>query len=538
MNFVPCMKWVKTGVAKGNPEKIKLSPDELRRLIAEEKQQEREEEELEGEEDDEYNMKDYDKDADDTLKGAMGLGSVAVLEEEDKSLPTQTYHHRIKLDESDSEIDNEIIRPNDNLLLVGHVQDEMSILEVYVYNQESKDFYVHHDLLLPNVPLCFEWIGYDPGSSETGNLCAIGDLGPIIKVWDLDIIDCLKPAFTLGKKKKEPKKGYKHTDSVLDLSWNKNAAHVLASASVDNTILLWDLDDGIATTQMSHSKDKVQMLKWHPHESHTLLSGSSDKRVRIYDCRTYDSFMTWKVKGEVEKGIWNANCPFSCFVGTSKGYVYNIDVRNKKPVWEIKAFEKEVTGLYVNENIPDRLYACSNEEILNVYQNLMTSEPELIHQKQVNIGEVMCLEGNPDHHQIIAMGGTKRCKNLTLLNIETVFSKKENNNEEEDMEEEVEDDEESDIDDVEEFFGVQSNQKKQSKKNKKISSEPIEPFKPTPFSHLDQHFVKTKDPSLMKQRKFVKKQKKKEKAVDKIKKKKKLEKFHKNQEKMTKKNRN
>lgn len=530
MNFVPCIKWVQTGVAKSNPEKVKLSPEELRQLIAAEKQQEREEEEDEGEEEDEYNMKDYDKDEDNTLKGAMGLGTVAVLDEEgDKALPTQTYHQKIKLDDSDSEIDNEIIRKDDNLLLVGHVQEEMSILEVYLYNHQCKDFYVHHDILLPSIPLCFEWLGYDPGSTETGNLCAIGDLGPIIKVWDLDIIDCLKPAFTLGKKKKEPKTGYKHTDSVLDIACNKNAAHILASGSVDNSVLLWDLDESVATTQMSHSKDKIQILKWHPQESHTLLSGSSDKRVRIYDCRSYDLFMKWKVQGEVEKAIWNARCPFSCFVGTSEGYLYNIDVRNKKPIWELKAFEKEVTGLYVTESIPDKLYACSNEEVLKVFHKL-SQEPECIHEKQVNIGEVLCLEGNPNHPNIVVMGGTKRCKNLTLLNIETVFIKKESKSGDEDFDNE-EEEEESDIDDVEEFFGVKNNIKKQNKKkNRNISSEPVEPFQPTPFSHLDQCFVKSKDPSLMRQRKFVKKQKKKEKTFDRIKKKKKQEKMQKKQD--------
>lgn len=522
MNFVPCIKWVKTGVAKSNPEKIKLSPEELRQLIVDEKQQERDEEEDEGDEDDEYNMRNYDKDEGDTLRSAMGVGTVAVLDEEgDNSLPTQTFHQRIKLDDSDSEIDNEVIRKQDNLLLVGHVQDEMSILEVYVYNHECKDFYVHHDILLPGVPLCFEWLGYDPGSTETGNLCAIGDLGPIIKVWDLDIVDCLKPAFTLGKKKKEPKKGYKHTDSVLDIAWNKNAAHILASGSVDNTILLWDLDESVATTQMSHAKDKVQMLKWHPHESHTLLSGSSDKRVRIYDCRTYDSFMTWKVQGEVEKGLWNAECPFSCFIGTSEGYLYNIDVRNKKPVWEIKAFEKEVTGLYVNINTPERLYTTSNEEVLKVFDNL-SQAPKSIHDKNINIGEVICLEGNPDYPNIVALGGTKRCKNLTLLNTETTFNILEAKSDEDGFDNQ--EDEESDIDDVEEFFGVKSNKKKKSKKQFNVLSEPTEPFHPTPFSHLDQCFLKTKDPSLMRQRKFVKKQKKKEKTIDRIKKKKKQQK--------------
>lgn len=39
-----------------------------------------------------------------------------------------------------------------------------------------------------------------------------------IEIWDLDIIDCLEPAFKLGSKKKK----YGHKDAVLDLAWNKN----------------------------------------------------------------------------------------------------------------------------------------------------------------------------------------------------------------------------------------------------------------------------------------------------------------------------
>lgn len=57
-----------------------------------------------------------------------------------------------------------------------------------------------------------------------GNLCAIGSMTPIIEVWDLDLIDCLEPAFKLGCKpsKKKNKKRVGHKDAVLDLAWNEN----------------------------------------------------------------------------------------------------------------------------------------------------------------------------------------------------------------------------------------------------------------------------------------------------------------------------
>lgn len=88
-----------------------------------------------------------------------------------------------------------------------------------------------------------EWLSFDPESDTKGSLVAVGSMQPEIQVWDLDIVDCLEPAFTLGRKAKKKKNipGVGHTDAVLALAWNQGAEHILASGSVDQTVLLWDL---------------------------------------------------------------------------------------------------------------------------------------------------------------------------------------------------------------------------------------------------------------------------------------------------------
>ena len=44
-------------------------------------------------------------------------------------------------------------RGTDNLILAGHVEGDSAMLEVYIYNDVEDALYVHHDILLPSLPL-------------------------------------------------------------------------------------------------------------------------------------------------------------------------------------------------------------------------------------------------------------------------------------------------------------------------------------------------------------------------------------------------
>src|SRR5437764_12724944 len=95
--------------------------------------------------------------------------------------------------EEDNEEREELqILPTDNLLLAAKVEDEVAHLEVYVYEDEADNLYVHHDIMLPAIPLCVEWIDIPVGKSQTdrgrnGNFVAVGTFDPDIEIWDLDL---------------------------------------------------------------------------------------------------------------------------------------------------------------------------------------------------------------------------------------------------------------------------------------------------------------------------------------------------------------
>jgi periodic tryptophan protein 1 len=64
-----------------------------------------------------------------------------------------------------------------------------------------------------------EWLNFDPRNElRYGHLAAMGYMNSEIDVWDLNVSGCLEPVFRLGGK--TVKKSNRHTEAVLDLSWN------------------------------------------------------------------------------------------------------------------------------------------------------------------------------------------------------------------------------------------------------------------------------------------------------------------------------
>ena len=213
----------------------------------------------------------------------------------------------------------------------------MHLVILIVYNHENDDLYVHHDIILPAFPICFECIGYGVNSqNESVNYVAVGDMTKDICIWDLDLVNTLEPVAKL----------IGHKDSVLDLSWNQLVTQTIASGSVDHTVSLWDLNTHESVKSFSRFKSNVQSLKFHPNEAQTLLIGDCNGAVSIGDCQS-GAFKKWTLENEeIEKVIWNHYNPYLCFAGTSNGSIYCFDVRNeKKFIYTFKAHNQLISGL-------------------------------------------------------------------------------------------------------------------------------------------------------------------------------------------------
>ncbi|GIM11778.1 hypothetical protein Vretimale_15248 [Volvox reticuliferus] len=75
-----------------------------------------------------------------------------------------------------------------------------------------------------------------------------------------------------------------HTCGISDVSWNPNQRY-LATAADDNTLKLWDVETGTCLRTLTGHTNYVFCCNFDP-PGHLLASGSFDETMRLWDVRT------------------------------------------------------------------------------------------------------------------------------------------------------------------------------------------------------------------------------------------------------------
>ncbi|KAK0656072.1 WD40-repeat-containing domain protein [Cercophora newfieldiana] len=383
----------------------------------------------------EYDLEHYDNDDDEAQGEAQQMGMFGNVKslayyESNKDDPYITLK-----DEGDEDEREELqILATDNLVLATKIEDELAHLEVYVYEDESDNLYVHHDIMLPAIPLCVEWLDISVGKSgvekdSVANFVAIGTFDPDIEIWDLDTVDCMYPNAILGQggnaeedgKKKKKKKSKKandeyHVDAVLSLAANRKHRNLLASASADKTVKLWDLHTAKCAKSYSYHTDKVCSLAWHSVESTVLLSGSYDRTVAIADMRApTEQPQRVGVESDVENVKWDPHDPNCFFVSTENGIVHYYDVRNaskdpsaSKSIWKLQAHDESVSSFDLNTVIPGFMATGSTDKTVKLW-NIGPQGPSLVVSRDFDAGRVFSTTFGPDPEVAfrLAVAGSK-----------------------------------------------------------------------------------------------------------------------------------
>lgn len=103
-----------------------------------------------------------------------------------------------------------------------------------------------------------------------------------------------------------------HKGPVLDIAWCPHNDNVIASASEDCTVKVWQIPDGgISKTMVDSVVDlqkhqrRVGLVIWHPSAHNVLLSAGSDNKVVIWNVGTGEALKCFTLPDLVYSGCWN-----------------------------------------------------------------------------------------------------------------------------------------------------------------------------------------------------------------------------------------
>jgi periodic tryptophan protein 1 len=255
-------------------------------------------------------------------------------------------------------------------------------------------------------------------------------MDPDIEIWDLDTVDCMYPNAILGQggnaeaekaKKKKKKKAKKandeyHVDAVLSLAANRQHRNLLASASADKTVKLWDLNTSKCAKSYTYHTDKVCSLAWHAVESTVLLSGSYDRTIVAADMRAPDAKAPrWGVESDVENIRWDPHDPNFFYVSTENGIIHYHDIRNApsdptatKSVWTLQAHDESVSSFDINPVVPGFMATGSTDKTVKLW-NIQATGPSVVVSRNLDVGKVFSTTFAPDPEVAfrLAVGGSK-----------------------------------------------------------------------------------------------------------------------------------
>jgi hypothetical protein len=480
--------WIARGVAARHPTKQKLDEAEMERISAltgtelgeaerqlaqaqaeaggdgwedvDEDEEAMEEDDTDAHDLTRYRLDTYDEEPSQTMAiGALSGIRGAQFFRDDNDDPYMT----LKDDPADEQEEREQLEilPTDNMILTAKTEDDVSMIEAYVYSSEDQNLYVHHDLLLPSFPLHLEWLDYAPAPFEgdtrgrvagtMGNFVAVGTMDPEIEIWDMDTIEGIFPDAVLGrkdltsqldapsgtgkKKRRVPKARVPnethHVDAVLSLSWNRHARNLLASASADTTVKLWDLSRPMSGTSSSALRsfsahtDKVQSVAWQvgapggssgTENPAVLLSGSYDKTIRVFDARMAEQAVVARIGADVEAVRWDGWKEHSFLVALESGIVQGFDVRALTPsgtdaaLYTLVAHDGACTSLDISPHIPGCLLTAGTDRQVKIWNvDSVGDKPRsisLVSARDLGIGKLFTTSFSPNDPLTIAAAGS------------------------------------------------------------------------------------------------------------------------------------
>ncbi|KAG2241062.1 hypothetical protein Bca52824_090349 [Brassica carinata] len=326
------------------------------------------------------------------------------------------------------DIDAITIKPTDSLIICARVEDD-----------GLQNMYCRQDIILSNPPLCTAWLDCPLKGGDKGNFVATGSMGsPTIEIWDLDVVSkcsCLLNLYIcyisheimIYNAFQANETSDCDTDpSVIDLAWNKEFRNIIASASADKKVKVWDVATGQCNLTLEHHTEVVQAVEWNHYAPQVLLSGSYDRTVVLRDGRDPShSGMKWSTNAKVESLAWDPHSEHSFVVSLKDGTVKGFDIRasDLSPSFTLHAHDKEVSSISYNTTAPNLLATGSKDGSVKLW-DLSNNQPSWIATHNPNAGRVFSVSFSADSPFLLAIGAKKGKLNVWDTLSDTAVSRR------------------------------------------------------------------------------------------------------------------
>jgi len=191
-----------------------------------------------------------------------------------------------------------------------------------------------------------------------------------------------------------------HNSKAHSVAWSCNGKHI-ASGSLDKTACILSMKEDRLSREFSLKghEDGVDQLSWHPTDPNILASASADKTLRLWDIRTQKSVGCVTTKGEIINMTWRGDGS-ALAIGNKDDVVSIIDYKSQKVTNE-KKFDFEVNELAWNHDLSLFFLTSGNG---SVYILDYPSLDQVIMSLPAHTAHCICLKFSPDKEHF-ATGG-------------------------------------------------------------------------------------------------------------------------------------
>lgn len=173
-----------------------------------------------------------------------------------------------------------------------------------------------------------------------------------------------------------------HTDEGFGMSWSPNIEGLLATASQDKTVRIWNIKDGFsrenaqdfpAQTVITSHSDTVNDVKFHPKFSQLLATCSDDKTYQLHDLRKQGPIKTETAHSDAVNCLtWHPRPDLKTYeymllTGGADSKVCAFDVRTGRKLHVFENHEDSVISLEWSPVYYHQFSSASYDKTINIW---------------------------------------------------------------------------------------------------------------------------------------------------------------------------